>query len=75
MFSQQLQVQEADHSQEIERQKKKGGKLLVDLVKLVEIVISPFLGKGLATFRRKSEAARADGCGRETQRAGSECSV
>jgi len=48
MFSQQLQVQEADHSQEIERQKKKGGKLLVDLVKLVEIVISPFLGKGLA---------------------------
>jgi len=41
-------VQEADHSQEIERQKKKGGKLLVDLVKLAKIAISPVLGKGLA---------------------------
>jgi hypothetical protein len=29
---------------------KKGGKLLVDLVKLAEIAISPVLGKGLAEF-------------------------
>jgi len=29
-------------------QKKKGGKLLVDLVKLAEIAISPVLGKSLA---------------------------
>jgi hypothetical protein len=29
---------------------KKGGKLLVDLVKLREIAISPVLGKGLAEF-------------------------
>jgi len=28
----------------------KGGKLLVDLVKLVEIAISPVLRKGLAEF-------------------------
>jgi len=31
-------------------QKKKGGKLLVDLVKLAKIAISPVLGKGLAEF-------------------------
>ena len=34
----------------LKRQKKKGGKLLVDLVKLVKIAISPVLGKGLAEF-------------------------
>ena len=49
-FSQQLQVQEGDHPQEIERQKKKGGKLPVDLVKLAEIAISPVLGNGVAEF-------------------------
>jgi hypothetical protein len=38
-------VQEVDHSQEIEKQKKKGGKLPVDLVKLGKIAISPVLGK------------------------------
>jgi hypothetical protein len=43
-------VQEADHSQEIERTEEKGGKLLVDLVKLAEIAISPVLGNGLAEF-------------------------
>jgi quercetin dioxygenase-like cupin family protein len=32
----------------LKRQKKKGGKLLVDLVKLTKIAISPVLGKGLA---------------------------
>jgi hypothetical protein len=31
-------------------QKKKGRKLLVDLVKLAKIAISPVLGKGLAEF-------------------------
>src|SRR6202043_163612 len=31
-------------------QKKKGGKLSVDLVKLAKIAISPVLGKGLAEF-------------------------
>ena len=31
-------------------QKKKGGMLLVDLVKLAKIAISPVLGKGLAEF-------------------------
>jgi hypothetical protein len=31
-------------------QKKKGGKLPVDLVKLGEIAVSPVLGKGLAEF-------------------------
>jgi hypothetical protein len=34
----------------LKRQKKKGGKLPVDLVKLAEIAISPVLGKGLAEF-------------------------
>jgi hypothetical protein len=34
----------------LKRQKKKGGELLVDLVKLAEIAISPVLGKGLAEF-------------------------
>ena len=34
----------------LKRQKKKGGKLLVDLVKLAKIAISPALGKGLAEF-------------------------
>jgi hypothetical protein len=34
----------------LKRQKKKGGKLLADLVKLVEIAISAVLGKGLAEF-------------------------
>jgi len=34
----------------LKRQKKKGGKLLVDLVKLAKIAISPVLGKGLAEF-------------------------
>ena len=47
-FSQQLQVQEADHSQEIEKAEEKGGKLPVDLVKLAKIAISPVLGNGLA---------------------------
>jgi DNA-binding transcriptional LysR family regulator len=36
-------VQEADHSQEIEKQKKKAGKLPVDLVKSAKIAISPVL--------------------------------
>jgi len=34
----------------LKRQKEKGGKLLVDLVKLAKIAISPVLGKGLAEF-------------------------
>ena len=34
----------------LKRQKKKGGKLLVDLVKLAKIAISPDLGKDLAEF-------------------------
>jgi hypothetical protein len=34
----------------LKRQKRKGGKLLVNLVKLVEIAISQVLGKGLAEF-------------------------
>ena len=34
----------------MKRQKKTGGKLLVDLVKLAKIAISPVLGKGLAEF-------------------------
>jgi hypothetical protein len=34
----------------LKRQKKKGGKLSVFLVKLAEIAISPILGKGLAEF-------------------------
>jgi hypothetical protein len=34
----------------LKRQKKKGGKLPVDLVKLAKIAISPGLGKGLAEF-------------------------
>jgi hypothetical protein len=34
----------------LKRQKKKGGKLSVDLVKLAKIAISPILGKGLAEF-------------------------
>jgi len=34
----------------LKRQKKKGGNLLVDLVKLVEIAISPVLGNGVAEF-------------------------
>jgi hypothetical protein len=34
----------------LKRQKKKGGKLPVDLVKLAKIAISPVLGKGLAEF-------------------------
>jgi hypothetical protein len=46
----QLQVQEADHPQEIERAEEKGGKLPVNLVKLAKIAISPVLGKGLAEF-------------------------
>jgi hypothetical protein len=44
----QLQVQEADHTQEIEKTEEKGEKLPVNLVKLAEIAISPVLGKGLA---------------------------
>jgi hypothetical protein len=46
----QLQVQEADHSQEIEKTEEKGGKLPVNLVKLAEIAISPVLGKGPSEF-------------------------
>jgi hypothetical protein len=46
----QLQVQEADRPQEIERTEEKGGKLPVNLVKLAKIAISPVLGKGLAEF-------------------------
>jgi hypothetical protein len=34
----------------LKRQKKKGGKLPVDLVKLAEIAISPVLRKGVAEF-------------------------
>jgi hypothetical protein len=34
----------------LKKQKKKSGKLLVDLVKLAKIAISPILGKGLAEF-------------------------
>ena len=34
----------------MKRQKKKGGKLPVDLVKLAKIAISPVLGNGLAEF-------------------------
>jgi hypothetical protein len=34
----------------LKRQKKKGGKLPVDLVKLAKIAISPILRKGLAEF-------------------------
>ena len=34
----------------LKRQRKKGGKLLVDLVKLAKIAISPVLRKGLAEF-------------------------
>jgi hypothetical protein len=34
----------------LKRQKKKGGMLLVDLVKLAKIAISPALRKGLAAF-------------------------
>ena len=50
-------MQEADHTQEIEKTEEEGrkaaedaGKLLVDLVKLAKIAISPVLGKGLAEF-------------------------
>jgi hypothetical protein len=46
----QLQVQEADHPQEIERTEEKRGKLPVNLVKSAKIAISPVLGKGLAEF-------------------------
>jgi hypothetical protein len=46
----QLQVQEADHPQKIEKTEEKGGKLPVNLVKLAKIAISPVLGKGLAEF-------------------------
>jgi hypothetical protein len=50
-------VQEADHPQEIERQKKKkGGKLPVDLVKSAKIAISPLLGKGLADLHTRPPA-------------------
>jgi hypothetical protein len=38
-------VQEADHTQEIEKTEEERGKLLVDLVKLAKIAISPVLGK------------------------------
>ena len=40
-------MQEADHPEEIGKTEEKGGKLLVDLVKLAKIAISPVLGKGL----------------------------
>jgi hypothetical protein len=43
-------VQEADHSQEIEKTEEKGGKLPVNLVKLAEIAISPVLGKSPSEF-------------------------
>jgi hypothetical protein len=43
-------VQEADHSQEIEKTEEEGRKLPVDLVKLAKIAISPVLAKGLAEF-------------------------
>jgi hypothetical protein len=43
-------VQEADHSQEIEKTEEEGRKVAVDLVKLAKIAISPVLGKGLAEF-------------------------
>ena len=47
----QLQVQEADHPQEIERTEEKGGKLPVNLVKLAKIAISLVFGKDLAEFK------------------------
>jgi hypothetical protein len=43
-------VQEADHSQEIEKTEKERGKVPVDLVKLAKIAISRVIGKGLAEF-------------------------
>jgi hypothetical protein len=43
-------VQEAGHSQEIEKAEKKGEKLRVNLVNLAKIAISPILEKGLAEF-------------------------
>ena len=46
----QLQVQEADHPQEIERTEEKRGKLPVNLVKSAKIAISPVPGKGLPEF-------------------------
>ena len=49
-LSQQLQVQEMGHSQEIEKTEEEERKLPVDLVKLAKIAISPVLGKGLAEF-------------------------
>jgi hypothetical protein len=38
-------VQEADHTQEIEKTEEVRGKLLVDLVKLAKLAISPVLRK------------------------------
>ena len=46
MLTRQLQVQEVDHPQEIEKTEEEGRKLLVDLAKLAKIAISPVLGKG-----------------------------
>jgi hypothetical protein len=43
-------LQEAGHSQEIEKTERQRGKVPVDLAKLAKIAISPFLGKGLAEF-------------------------
>jgi hypothetical protein len=49
-LSEQLQMQEGGHSQEIEKTEEEGGKLPVNLVKLAKIAISPVLGKGLTEF-------------------------
>jgi hypothetical protein len=46
----QLQVQEADHPQEIERTEEKRGKLPVNLVKSAKIAISPVPANDLAEF-------------------------
>jgi hypothetical protein len=59
MFSQQLQVQEADHPEEVEKTEEKGGKLPVDLVKVAEIAISrasrrPRSGQTLALDSRQA---------------------
>jgi hypothetical protein len=43
-------VQEAGHSQEIEKTEEEGRKLSVDFVKLAKVAILVVRGKGLAEF-------------------------
>ena len=43
-------MQEADHSQEIEKTEEEGRKAACGLVKLAKLAISPVLGSGLAEF-------------------------